>query len=114
VRTKKETDMTVYAALGDSITVGMGDPAPGGGWRGWPPCWPPPWTSRTCATWPRWWALASDVERFQLPAAVAAKPDVASVIVGINDTLRGDFDPERTGAAVNRTVAHCARPGRRC
>jgi len=27
------------------------------------------------------------------------------VVVGINDTLRGDFDPERTGAAVGRTVA---------
>ncbi len=28
--------MTTFVALGDSITVGMGDPAPeGGGWRGW-------------------------------------------------------------------------------
>ena len=27
--------MTVFAALGDSITVGMGDPVPAGGWRGW-------------------------------------------------------------------------------
>lgn len=25
---------TRYAALGDSITVGMGDPVPGGHWRG--------------------------------------------------------------------------------
>ncbi len=27
--------MTTFVALGDSITVGIGDPAPGGGWRGW-------------------------------------------------------------------------------
>ena len=28
--------MTTFVALGDSITVGMGDPAPeGAGWRGW-------------------------------------------------------------------------------
>ena len=27
--------MTTFVALGDSITVGMGDPAPEGGWRGW-------------------------------------------------------------------------------
>src|SRR5215831_17666734 len=27
--------MTTFAALGDSITLGVGDPAPGGGWRGW-------------------------------------------------------------------------------
>jgi len=45
------------------------------------------------------------VERVQLPAATALRPDVASVVVGINDTLRGDFDPERTGASVGRTVA---------
>ena len=30
---------------------------------------------------------------------------MASVAVGINDTLRGDFDPERTGVSVGRTVA---------
>ena len=49
-------------------------------------------------------ALAADVERLQPPAATALKPDVASVVVGINDTLR-NFDPQRTGAAVARTVA---------
>ncbi len=27
------------------------------------------------------------------------------MVIGINDTLRGDFDPERTGASVGRTVA---------
>ena len=27
--------MTTFVALGDSITVGMGDQAPDGGWRGW-------------------------------------------------------------------------------
>jgi lysophospholipase L1-like esterase len=50
-------------------------------------------------------ALAADVERAQLPAAMALRPDVASVVVGINDTLRGDFDPERTGTSIGRTVA---------
>ena len=50
-------------------------------------------------------ALAADVERLQLPAAMVLKPDVASVVVGINDTLRGNFDPQRTGPAVARTVA---------
>jgi hypothetical protein len=36
---------------------------------------------------------------------MALRPDVASVVVGINDTLRGDFDPERTGTSIGRTVA---------
>jgi hypothetical protein len=31
-------------------------------------------------------ALAADVERAQLPAATALRPDVASVVVGINDS----------------------------
>ena len=97
--------MTRFAALGDSITVGMGDPAPGGGWRGW--------AALLAGTLPQpemhnlatLGALAADVERLQLPVATALRSDVASVVVGINDTLRGDFDPERTGASVGRTVA---------
>jgi len=97
--------MTTYVALGDSITVGMGDPAPDGGWRGW--------AALLAGTLPQpqmhnlatLGALAADVERVQLPAATALRPDMASVVVGINDTLRGDFDPERTGASVSRTVS---------
>lgn len=27
--------MTTFTALGDSITLGLGDPPPSGGWRGW-------------------------------------------------------------------------------
>jgi lysophospholipase L1-like esterase len=97
--------MTRFAALGDSITVGMGDPAPGGGWRGW--------ATLLAGTLPQpelhnlatLGALAADVEHAQLPAALALRPHVASVVVGINDTLRGDFDPERTGTSIDRTVA---------
>ena len=103
--------MTTFAALGDSITVGMGDPVPGGGWRGW--------AALLAGTLPQAelhnlavsGALADDVERFQLPAATALTPDVASVVVGINDTLRGDFTPERTGAAIGRTVAGLREAG---
>ena len=97
--------MTRFVALGDSITVGMGDPAPEGGWRGW--------AALLAATLPEprlhnlavLGALSADVEQHQLPAATELEPDLASVVVGINDTLRGDFDPDRTGAAIGRTVA---------
>jgi len=51
------------------------------------------------------------VERVQLPAALDLKPHVVSLVVGINDTLRGDFDPERTGASVGRTVAALRESG---
>jgi lysophospholipase L1-like esterase len=97
--------MTVFTALGDSITVGMGDPAPGGGWRGWAALLAGALNQPELHNLANLGALAVDVERDQLPVALALAPDVASVIVGINDTLRGDFDPERTGASVGRTVA---------
>jgi lysophospholipase L1-like esterase len=97
--------VTSFAALGDSITVGMGDPAPGAGWRGWAALLAGTLPQAELHNLATLGALAADVERFQLPTATALRPDVASVVVGINDTLRGDFDPERTGAAVGRTVA---------
>src|SRR5580700_5533649 len=82
--------MTTFVALGDSITAGMGDPDPEGGWRGW--------AALLAAS-----LHQPDMHNLATLGALAA--DVASVVVGINDTLRGDFDPERTGAAVGRTVA---------
>jgi lysophospholipase L1-like esterase len=97
--------MTTFAALGDSITVGMGDPGPEGGWRGWAALLAASLPQPDMHNLATLGALAADVERLQLPAAADLKPDVASVVVGINDTLRGDFDPQRTGAAVGRTVA---------
>ena len=97
--------MTRFVAMGDSITVGMGDPAPEGGWRGFAALLAdtlpqPDLRNLACLG-----AQAADVERVQLPAALDLKPDVVSLVVGINDTLRGDFDPARTGASVGRTVA---------
>ena len=105
VEVGRESGMTTFVALGDSITVGMGDPAPGGGWRGWAALLASTLPQPEVHNLAQLGALAADVERVQLPAAAVLRPDVASVVVGINDTLRGDFDPERTGAAVGRTVA---------
>jgi lysophospholipase L1-like esterase len=87
--------MTTFVALGDSITVGMGDPAPeGGGWRGWAALLAASLHQPVIHNLATLGALAVDVERTQLPAATELKPDVASVVVGINDTLRGNFDPQ--------------------
>jgi lysophospholipase L1-like esterase len=100
--------MTTFVALGDSITVGMGDPDPGpsgGRWRGWAALLGASLPEPSIHNLATLGAQAADVERRQLPAAAALRPDVATVVVGINDTLRGDFDPRRTGAAIGRTVA---------
>jgi lysophospholipase L1-like esterase len=98
--------MTTFVALGDSITVGMGDPAPDGdGWRGWTALLAASLHQPVVHNLATLGALAADVERLQLPTATVLRPDVASVVVGINDTLRGNFDPQHTGPAVARTVA---------
>src|SRR5689334_24794436 len=103
--------MTRFAALGDSITLGMGDPVPGGGWRGWAALLGGTLPQAEVHNLAVSGALAADVERVQLPAAAALRPDLASVVVGINDTLRGDFDPHLTGAAIGRTVAGLREAG---
>jgi hypothetical protein len=34
----------------------------------------------------------ADLRHRQLPGALAARPDVAVIVAGMNDTLRSDFD----------------------
>jgi lysophospholipase L1-like esterase len=97
--------MTRIVTLGDSITLGMGDPAPGGGWRGWTQLLADGLRDPELLNLAIIGAQAKHVERDQLPAALEFRPDIASVIVGINDTLRAGFDPVRTGQSVARTVA---------
>jgi lysophospholipase L1-like esterase len=107
--------MTRIVTLGDSITLGMGDPAPvpapGSCWRGWARLLaaglPAPELQNLAVKG----AQAKHVERDQLPAALAARPHLASVIVGINDTLRAGFDPVRTGQATARTIAALTASG---
>jgi lysophospholipase L1-like esterase len=103
--------MTTFVALGDSITVGMGDPAPGapGGhagpaWRGWPALLATGLKEPALYNLATLGALTADVERDQLPIALGLRPDIVSVIAGLNDTLRGGFDPARVGASIARTV----------
>jgi lysophospholipase L1-like esterase len=100
--------MTRIVTLGDSITIGMGDPAPHAPkdvWRGWVRLLadglPDPELHNLAVLG----AQAKHVERDQLPAALELRPDIATVVVGINDTLRAGFAPERTGQSVARTVA---------
>src|SRR6201981_3574970 len=97
--------MPRVVSRGGSITLGMGDPDPSGGWRGRArhlACGLPDPELHNLAVLG---AQAKHVERDQLPAALELRPDVASVVVGINDTLRAGFDPEHTGRCAARTVA---------
>lgn len=84
-----------FAALGDSLTEGVGDPVDGG-WRGWaallaeglgPADIPVEFRNFAVSG-----AQTADVRGRQLTEALAFAPDIVSVVVGVNDTLRCTFD----------------------
>ena len=103
--------MTRIVTLGDSITLGLGDPRPGGGWRGWACLLADGLVKPELHNLAANGAQAKHVERDQLPTALLLRPHVASVVVGINDTLRAGFDPVRSGQAIARTVAALTAQG---
>ncbi|MEV0176200.1 SGNH/GDSL hydrolase family protein [Streptomyces sp. NPDC050803] len=95
-----------FAALGDSLTEGVGDPV-GDGWRGWAALLaaglaeqPVEFTNLAVSG-----AQTRDVLERQLPAALALRPDVASVVVGVNDTLRCTFDIRAVAARLDTVYA---------
>jgi lysophospholipase L1-like esterase len=82
--------------LGDSTGVGLGDPVLPRGWRGFGPLLaaalgaPGEVRYRNLSVIG---ARMADLRHRQLPGAVVARPDVAVILAGMNDTLRSDFDP---------------------
>ena len=101
-----------FVALGDSLTEGVGDRA-GGGWRGWAALLAPSlgagpvgFTNLAVSG-----AQTRDVLERQLPAALELRPDLVSVLVGVNDTLRRTFDIRDIAARLDRVYAACAGQG---
>lgn len=94
--------MTRMVSLGDSVTVGLGDPVPGRGWAGLlAEALAPAELSNLAVCGAR----VADVVRDQLPRALALRPSLATVLVGVNDTLRGDFAPPQIHADLERLIA---------
>jgi lysophospholipase L1-like esterase len=100
--------MTTFAALGDSITLGIGDPvrdeANRIGWRGWARLLADSLPAGRLCMLAGNGACAADIERSQLPRALESRPQLASVVFGINDTLRAGFDPDAIAASAAHTV----------
>ena len=111
--------MTRYVALGDSITLGIGDPvrlvSPGGppapagergprGWRGWAALLADGLLQPEMHNLAVNGACIAGVERDQLPRALQLRPDIASVVVGVNDTLRPNFEQARIAASAAHIV----------
>jgi lysophospholipase L1-like esterase len=97
-----------FVALGDSLTEGVGDPV-GESWRGWaalfaaglaPADVPAEFTNLAVSG-----AQTRDVLERQTPAALALRPDVVSVVIGVNDTLRCTFDIHAVAARLDRVYA---------
>lgn len=101
------------AVLGDSTAVGLGDPLPGGAWRGVGPLVaealgvPADRYANVSFTGAR----VGCVRSVQLPGVLRAAPDVAVVIVGMNDTLRSDFDTAALADDLDATVAALQEAG---
>jgi lysophospholipase L1-like esterase len=95
-----------FVALGDSLTEGMGDPARGGR-RGWAARLaegiaeqPVKFTNLAVSG-----AQTRDVLERQTPAGLALRPDLVSVVIGVNDTLRRTFDIHAVAAHLDEVCA---------
>ncbi|MFF4763238.1 SGNH/GDSL hydrolase family protein [Streptomyces sp. NPDC001292] len=97
-----------FVALGDSLTEGVGDPT-GDGWRGWAALLAGGLAEQPTAV--EFTNLAAsgaqtgDVLERQTPAGLELRPDVVSVVVGVNDTLRRTFDIHAVAARLDRVYA---------
>ncbi|WP_340383300.1 SGNH/GDSL hydrolase family protein [Streptomyces sp. SS7] len=125
-----------FVALGDSLTEGVGDPA-GDGWRGWAALLADGLTEEAAGLSRSAGAAGAggcagpaasggaveftnlavsgaqtrDVLERQLPAGLALRPDLVSVVVGVNDTLRCTFDIHAVAARLDTVYAAFAEQG---
>lgn len=93
-----------YVALGDSTTEGLDDPDGEGGYRGW--------ANRLAervaahqgsldyANLGIRGRCARQIKEEQLGPALALRPDLATVVAGMNDLLRGSFDARAIAADI--------------
>lgn len=95
-----------FVALGDSLTEGVGDPV-GEAWRGWAALLadglaeqPVDFTNLAVSG-----AQTRDVLERQTPAGLALDPDVVSVVIGVNDTLRCTFDIHAVAERLDKVYA---------
>lgn len=99
-------------AMGDSITLGIGDTAVPGIGAGWAAH-----VAHAIGA-SRYTNLAENGTRArglgprQLPTCLMQRPDVVLLTVGGNDVLRGDFSPQEITERVADAVSRLRRPGR--
>ncbi|MFD3947433.1 SGNH/GDSL hydrolase family protein [Streptomyces sp. NPDC058579] len=103
-----------FAVLGDSLSEGVGDRVEGA-WRGWAALLAEglagPGQRLEFRNLAISGAQSREVAEYQAPVAVAFRPDLASVVVGVNDTLRHTFDIEQLARRLDRVCADLTASG---
>jgi lysophospholipase L1-like esterase len=104
-----------YVAIGDSTTEGIDDPYPDGGYRGWADRLAgqleqqrPGLHYANLAIRGR---LAAQVRAEQLAPALALRPDLVTVVAGLNDALRRGFDLDATAGHLEAMLAELRATG---
>src|SRR5512139_2166301 len=104
-----------YVAIGDSFTEGLGDPAPGGGPRGWADRVAEALATHTgdfrYANLAVRGRLLDQIITEQLPAALDLRPDLVSVSGGGNDLLRPGTEVGALAARIEDAVARLRAAG---
>lgn len=99
-------------ALGDSVTLGIGDSTHPGIGAGWAAHVAHALGASTYLNLAANGTRARDMGSTQVPSALMTQPDIVLMTVGGNDVLRGDFNPPEITAHVSDAVARLERPGR--
>lgn len=106
-----------YVALGDSQTEGLCDGDEATGYRGW--------ADRLAehlaelnpdvryANLAVRGSMAADIRRDQLEPALAMRPDLATVVAGMNDLLRPSFDADEVAGEIEAMFAALTEAGAR-
>lgn len=93
-----------YVAIGDSSTEGLDDPDGRGGFRGWADRLAEHLDAATPGLAYANLAVrglsAAEIAATQLAPALAMRPDLASVVAGMNDLLRRNFDARAVAGQV--------------
>src|SRR5215510_3831555 len=105
-----------YVAIGDSSTEGLGDPDGTGGFRGWADRL----AEHLAAVHGEGFEYANlairgrttaQIQAEQVPVALSLRPDLVSVIAGMNDILGPSFEPAATAEVFEEMFTTFLRAG---
>lgn len=103
-----------WVVLGDSLSEGVGDPMPDRSLRGWAALLAAALAAQygtAVQNLATRGATAGSVRTRQLPSALAGRPDLASVVVGVNDVMLWRLDVDRFAGDLDETVGTLRRAG---